>query len=260
MSRRAFCAFALACSLAVPALTVYGKKNKTTTPEPPAISQMPEDQKVLYALNRLAYGPRPGDVEAVKRFGLDKWIELQLHPESIPENPKLVARLQPLDTLALPADVMIETYPPPQLIRAMVDGRAAFPEDPLTRIMIRRQVERYKIQEDSKTGKSPRAQAAARRVAEMSMVPDLDAVIHSLTPEQQNAIKNGTLLEKVKTLEALSDATQIDVLDALKPQQRQGLFPLASPTLRRRITVLNGAQQVVYQDLAEGKMLRAVYS
>ena len=33
MSRKAFCAFALACSLAVPALTVYGKK-KTTTPEP----------------------------------------------------------------------------------------------------------------------------------------------------------------------------------------------------------------------------------
>ena len=64
MSRKAFCAFALACSLAVPALTVYGKKPKATTPEPPAIAQMTPDQKVLHALNRLAYGPRPGDVEA----------------------------------------------------------------------------------------------------------------------------------------------------------------------------------------------------
>ena len=82
MSRKAVCAFALACSLAVPALTVYGKKSKTTTPEPPAIPQMTADQKVLYALNRLAYGPRPGDVEAVKKFGLDKWIELQLIPRA----------------------------------------------------------------------------------------------------------------------------------------------------------------------------------
>src|ERR1700733_6787436 len=138
MSRKAVCAFALACSLVVPALTVYGKKAKTTTPEPPAIPQMTQDQKILHALNRLAYGPRPGDVGALKNFGLDRWIHLQLHPESIRENPTLAAKLQPLDTLVLPADVMIESYPPPDLIRAMVDGRAAFPEDPLTRMMIRR--------------------------------------------------------------------------------------------------------------------------
>src|SRR5580704_8256348 len=116
MSRKAVCAFALACSLAIPTLTVYGKKSKTTAPEQPAIPQMSADQKVLYALNRLAYGPRPGDVEAVKKFGLDKWIELQLHPESIRDNPTLVTKLAPLDTLMLPADVMIESYPPPQLI------------------------------------------------------------------------------------------------------------------------------------------------
>ncbi len=260
MSRKAVCAFALACSLTVPALTIYGKKSKTTVPEPPAIAQMSEDQKILHALNRLAYGPRPGDVEAVKKFGLDKWIDLQLHPESIRENPTLAAKLQPLDTLVLPADVMIESYPPPQLIKAMVDGRAAFPEDPLTRMMIRRQVERYKIQEEAKAKKSPQALAAQKRVAEMSMDPDIDTVIHNLTPEQQNTIKNGTPLEKVTLLDTLPAATQIDILDAWKPQQRQALFPLASPTLRRRITVLNGAQQVVYQDLTEAKLLRSVYS
>ncbi len=260
MSRKAFCAFALACFLVVPALTTYAKKNKATAPEPPAISQMPDDQKIIYALNRLAYGPRPGEVEAVKRYGLDRWIEVQLHPESIQENPKLLAKLQPLDTLVLPANVMIDSYPNAQLIRAMVDGRAAFPDDPLTRMMIRRQVERYKIQEDAKVKRTSQAQAAQRRVAEMAVEPDLDAVLHSLTPEQQNAIKNGTPLEKVKVLEALPDATQIDVLDAMKQQQRGMLFPIASTPLRRRITILNGGQQVVYQDLTEGKLLRAVYS
>ncbi len=260
MSRKAFCAITLACSLAIPALTVYGKKSKTTAPVPPAILQMTADQKVLHALNRLSYGPRPGDVEAVTKFGLDKWIELQLHPESIPENPKLLAKLQPLDSLVMPSDMLVENYPPPQLIKAMVDGRAPFPDDPLTRIMIRRQVERYKIQEDSKTDKSPKAQAAAKRIADYTQQPDLDAVIHSLTPEQQNVIKNGTMLEKVATLEALPVATQVDILDAWKPQQRQGLFPLASPALRRRISMMNGPQQIVYSDLTDAKLLRAVYS
>ena len=28
------------------------------------------DREILHALNRLAYGPRPGDVEAVKKMGL----------------------------------------------------------------------------------------------------------------------------------------------------------------------------------------------
>src|SRR5271165_7157150 len=160
MSRKAVCALALACFLSVPVISVYGKKSKTTTPEPPAIPQMTEDQKLLYALNRLAYGPRPGDVEAVKKFGLDRWIELQLNPQSIRENPTLVTKIQPLDTLVLPTQVMIESYPNQQLIRAMVDGRAAFPEDPLTRMMIRRQVERIKAQEESKARKSPQAIAA----------------------------------------------------------------------------------------------------
>ena len=260
MSRKAVCALALGCLLGAPVLTVYAKKAKTPTPEPPAIPQMTADQKVLYALNRLTYGPRPGDVEAVKKFGLDRWIELQLHPESIPENPKLIARLQPLDTLVLPADVLIDSYPPPNLIRAMVDGRAPFPEDPLMRMMLRPQMERFKFIEKEKAKKTPGDQAAARRMAEMAQAPDLDAVISTLPADQQNIIRDGTQLEKVTLLEKLPPATQIDILGAWKQPQRQGLYPLASPVLRRRISIMNGAQQIVYSDLTEGKILRAVYS
>jgi len=36
-----------------------------------------------HALNRLAFGARPGDVERVTRIGVDKWIDQQLHPERI---------------------------------------------------------------------------------------------------------------------------------------------------------------------------------
>ena len=50
------------------------------------------DQEILHALDRLTFGPRPGDVAAVKKMGLKKWIDLQLHPRSIPEEPDLSRR------------------------------------------------------------------------------------------------------------------------------------------------------------------------
>src|SRR5690242_4091231 len=37
--------------------------------------KLPKDKKALHALNRLTFGPRPGDLEAVRKTGLKKWIE-----------------------------------------------------------------------------------------------------------------------------------------------------------------------------------------
>jgi uncharacterized protein (DUF1800 family) len=52
-----------------------------------------------HVLNRLAFGPRPGDVERVTRMGVRRWIDEQLHPETIPLPPDLAARLAQLDTV-----------------------------------------------------------------------------------------------------------------------------------------------------------------
>ena len=60
--------------------------------------QIPKDQKILQALNRLTFGPRPGDVEKVRAMGLKKWVDLQLHPERISESPVLTAKLKEMDT------------------------------------------------------------------------------------------------------------------------------------------------------------------
>src|SRR5215469_10759169 len=47
------------------------------------ITELNADEAILHALNRLAYGPRPGDIERVRQMGLAKWIEQQLNPNSI---------------------------------------------------------------------------------------------------------------------------------------------------------------------------------
>ena len=69
--------------------------------------QIPKDQRIPQALNRLTFGPRPGDARQVKAIGLKKWIDLQLHPERIPENPLLDAKLKTLDTLNMSGSEMV---------------------------------------------------------------------------------------------------------------------------------------------------------
>ncbi|MES2036581.1 MAG: DUF1800 family protein, partial [Pseudomonadota bacterium] len=51
----------------------------------PAYAAAPStDAEALHVLNRLAYGPRPGDVERVKKLGIDAYIEQQLNPQFLP--------------------------------------------------------------------------------------------------------------------------------------------------------------------------------
>ena len=69
------------------------------------------DQKIEQALNRLTFGPRPGDEKKVKEKGLKKWVEEQLHPERIGENPMLEEKLRPLESLRMSAGEMARAYP-----------------------------------------------------------------------------------------------------------------------------------------------------
>src|SRR5438132_13525653 len=39
----------------------------------------------FHALNRLAYGARPGEADSVARFGVMKWIERQLDADHVPD-------------------------------------------------------------------------------------------------------------------------------------------------------------------------------
>ncbi|MGB7191955.1 MAG: DUF1800 domain-containing protein [Collimonas pratensis] len=55
------------------------------------------DQQALHVLDRLGYGPRPGDIDMVRQMGVERYIDSQLHPESIPLPAALSARLSTLD-------------------------------------------------------------------------------------------------------------------------------------------------------------------
>ena len=50
------------------------------------------------------------------------------------------------------------------------------------------------------------------------------------------------------------------MIAALPAGLRQSLFAVAPPDLRRKLELSLGPQQIVARDLAEGKLLRAIYS
>jgi len=74
------------------------------------ITELTEDEAILHALNRLAYGPRPGDVERVRQMGLEKWVDQQLDPDSI-DDPALNARLEKYPTLKMSSQQLLENFP-----------------------------------------------------------------------------------------------------------------------------------------------------
>ena len=119
-----------------------------------------KDQEILHALNRLTFGPRPGDVEAVRKMGLKKWIDQQLHPERIAENPELAQRLQPLDSLYMSPSEIATNYPPPQLIRAMMNRSVPLPLDPDARQRAQMQIQRLRAREEAKGDDQAKAKAA----------------------------------------------------------------------------------------------------
>ncbi|MEW6212974.1 MAG: DUF1800 domain-containing protein [Acidobacteriota bacterium] len=87
--------------------------------------RMSEDQKIIHLLNRATFGPRPGDAERVRQMSVNKFLEEQLHPETIDEA-ELEQRLGALSTLRMTSVELYQFYPPP----AAVEAREKQPNPP----------------------------------------------------------------------------------------------------------------------------------
>jgi len=72
------------------------------------------DRAIVHLLNRIAYGPRPGDVEKVRAIGIERYIDQQLHPERIPDT-AMSARLSGLTTIGMSSREIAENYAMPAL-------------------------------------------------------------------------------------------------------------------------------------------------
>src|SRR5262245_40211558 len=91
---------------------------------PYAAPAVAADQEIIHVLNRIGFGARPGDVERVRQIGLAKYIDQQLHPESI-DNSRLTQKLASFETLKLSVPQLLEGYPQPAMIARQLGIRNA---------------------------------------------------------------------------------------------------------------------------------------
>src|SRR5258706_4824656 len=73
--------------VSVPAKKPGAKTPPKTIAAPSTDRELPADQQIIQALNRLTFGAKPGDILKVRAIGLDKWIDQQLQPEKINDDP-----------------------------------------------------------------------------------------------------------------------------------------------------------------------------
>jgi uncharacterized protein (DUF1800 family) len=134
--------FLLALVCTVPSLLA---KKKDQAP----VSGKDEQRRAIHALNRLTFGPRPGDVQQVVAMGVDRWIDLQLHPEKISDS-ALESRLSAFRTLRMSSREIVDEFPDNQIIRQIADGKRSMPSDPAKRAIVQVQIARQREKKEQR--------------------------------------------------------------------------------------------------------------
>jgi uncharacterized protein (DUF1800 family) len=125
--------------------------------------QLRGDARILHALNRLTFGPRPGDLEAVRAMGpyntgLDKWFDQQLHPENIDET-DLDARLAQFPAMRWSTQDLLYRMPSQAMIRQAADGKINIPPSGMLHAVYENQIYRYQMRKAAQADKQANATA-----------------------------------------------------------------------------------------------------
>src|SRR5580658_4490900 len=236
---------------AVSVQLALGKKKDKHAPATP---QMDDQKRAVHALNRLTFGPRPGDVDHVLAIGVDKWIDQQLHPEKIDDS-ALDARLTQFRTLRMDTREIVENFPSEQMIKAVADGKQSLPSDPLKRAVYQAQLERYQDKEDRK---QQTAVAGADKVADDERARHQQE--RAAADEKIEELLDLPTDQRMKTVLKMSPEDQRALSGALQGDKRDEFMEGMNPRQRETVEALDHPQQVVNNELVEGKLLRAIYS
>jgi uncharacterized protein (DUF1800 family) len=250
-------------------------------------ASMDDDKKIVHALNRFTFGVRPGDVERVRAVGLDKWFDEQLHPEKIDDS-AVESRLAPFRTLKMSTKEMVENFPPPQVLKAIENGRMSMPHDPAKKAVYESRMAAYQQRQQNKEDKAAAgnpensaavAQPAAvtqnaddskdmppkassgnqpaptaeeskqQKLREDAMYADLDSDrLLKLPPDERyKAILKMPVEERLDLAKTYKGPRAMQLVDDMKPEQRETIEAMIQP-------------QAVLGELAEAKLLRAIYS
>jgi uncharacterized protein (DUF1800 family) len=235
---------ALMCaSLFIPSIPAPAETAHPTARPAYQSGQLHGDERILHALNRFTFGPRPGDLEAVRAMGLDNWFDQQLHPETLDQT-ELDARLAQFPAMQRNPLDLLYYLPSNAVIRQAIDGKAPVPDRPalhaiyeneIARVEFRRQEKEQQKQQQASTvamaapntapGMNPAASQGAAQAtngASMNGLGMEDGGTARMAPEaRQDAQANQAAPATEKPQEQF-DPAQIAEILALPTQQRLG--------------------------------------
>jgi len=254
-------------------------------------------ERALQALNRLTFGPRPGDVERVEAMGVDRWIDQQLHPETIDDS-ALEARLDSYPAMRLSDRDLAFEYPSNNLIRAAADGKFVVPSDAVVHAIYANRIAAYQQKQAEKKqaeamgvsagaavsgapngvpaasmeGESPSGAVATTTLADRAGAKndkqDSSAQSPSLAAREQHlyadldatAILNLPAADRVAKIVAMSPEEFEAFGKGLKGPEKRSLYDGLTPRQEETLLALKNPQQLVSSELLASRFLRDAYS
>jgi uncharacterized protein (DUF1800 family) len=263
------------------------------TKRAPAVQPLTEEERATQALNRLTFGPRPGDLERVQAIGVKKWVEMQLNPEQVDDS-LLEARLQSFPAMHLSQQDLLRAFPSGAVIRAVADGKVTLPTDRVERAIYQNQIFAYEEK------RQKQAQEAARQTSPIAATgPNATAlpVMADSTQENAKAVASESVMADAMALEDvasspsitvheqklyadlastqivnLSPGQRLDRLVSMKPGQLRGFMKGLTPEERAQLTAGMTPQQketvvalinptlLVAGELLQTRLLTDIYS
>ena len=243
--------------------------------------KLSNDRQAVHVLNRLTYGPRPGDLDEIRRLGVETWIRQQLTPHEIPEDPALETTLAPLASLRLTTAQILDRYRiqqptfqfatpsinqllSPDEIRRLNAGSG----DERRAILGRLSVEARRQVLSQMSPQTFEAQPDLKRAAEKARLVEQELrnrysqeqqrrfrpqASDLLTPEQAVDLRQGTDEEKTAVLIELGVENRTRLFRSMQPQT----LPMA---FRREAQIVTNPQQAVAEELLDAKLHRALRS
>jgi uncharacterized protein (DUF1800 family) len=246
--------------------------------------------RILHALSRFTFGPRPGDVDAVRATGLDKWFDQQLHPSTIDEA-DLKARLAEFPAMQWSPQELLFRVPSNAIIRQALDGKIPVPERGALHAVYENQMYRVSMKRQEKEQKKADDQAKPQMAA--NVVPqtaagvgdnDVTEALMQASGQQQDARDSNQVnapkaapttpandgefrrmlelqpQQRVLQLVAMQPESFDAFFKSLKTQQRNALKQDLSPDLKEVVADLENPQRLVNEEIIAQRLTRAIYS
>ena len=217
-----------------------------------------EQKRALHAVERLTFGPRPGDVQAVLSMGVDQWIDQQLHTEKIDDS-AMQARLANYRTLQMSSREMLLNFPPDPVLKAVQQGKLPMPHDAYRRAIYAAGMDRMEQKQDEKqnaaetsaqdaTGKLQPADLMQRRQERRQAHSAVDDLAQLPPDQRMQRILNLPVAEQRALTQGIPFEKRQALLEGLSPEQRETVLALSNPA------------GVINREVQSAKLLRAVYS